>query len=181
MTKKNGDWTIKKTKKVFENDYFTVFEDDVIRPDGEDGKYATIDFRIGVCVLPVDDEGNVYLTKQFRYALGRLDLEAAAGVIENEDRLDAARRETREELGIEAEEWTELGKIESDTSITNSTTHLFIARKLSIREPEEEKTEQIEIIKMKMDEAVEMVLSGEITHGQTCVLILKAFLKTAQK
>lgn len=181
MTKKNGNWTIKETKKVFENDYFTVLEDDVIKPDGKDGKYATIDFKPGVCILPVDDEENVYLTKQFRYALGRADLEAAAGVIENEDRLEAARRETREELGIEAEEWTELGKIESDTSITNSTTHLFLARKLSFHEPKEENTEQIEIVKMKLVEAVERVLSGEITHGQTCVLILKAFLKTAKK
>lgn len=177
MKKKNGDWTITETRKIFENDFFKVFEDDVIKPGGKDGKYATIDLKPGACVLPVDDEENVYLTKQFRYALGREDLEAVAGAIENEDRLEAAKRESREELGIEAEDWTELGKIESDTSITNSRAYLFLARRLTFREPKPQGTEQIEMVKMKLGEAVEKVMSGEITHGQTCILILKAYLK----
>ena len=181
MEKKNGDWTIKDTKKIYENDFFKVFEDDVIKPDGKDGKYATIHFKSGACVLPVDDEGNIYLTRQFRYALGREDLEVAAGAIEDEDRLAAAKREAREELGIEAENWTELGKIESDTSITNSTAYLFLARKLSFHEPRREETEQIKTVKMKLDDAVQKVMSGEITHGQTCILVLKAYLKESDK
>lgn len=181
MAKKNGDWTIKDTKKIYENDFFNVFEDDVIKPDGKDGKYATIHFKPGACVLPLDDEGNIYLTRQFRYALGREDLEVAAGGIEGEEGLEAAKREAREELGIEAEDWTELGKIESDTSITNSTAYLFLARKLSFHEPKREGTEQIKTVKMKLDEAVEKVLSGEITHGQTCILVLKAYLKDSNK
>ena len=178
MTKKNGDWTIKHTKKVYENDFFKVFEDDVIKPDGKDGKYATIHLKPGACVLPIDDEGNVYLTRQLRYGLGREDLEAAAGAIEGEDRLEAAKREAREELGIEAEDWTEVGKIESDTSITNSTAYLFLARKLTFREADTEGTEQIRMVKMKLDDALQKVMSGEITHGQTCILVLKAYLKT---
>jgi ADP-ribose pyrophosphatase len=177
MTKKNGDWTIKDTKKIFGNDFFEVFEDNVIQPDGKDGKYATIRLKPGACVLPIDDEGNIYLTKQFRYALGREDLESVAGAIEGESPLEAAKREAREELGIEAEDWTQLGKIESDTSITNSTAYLFLARKLTFQEPEREGTEQIEMVKMRLNDAVQKVLSGEITHGQTCVLILKATLK----
>ena len=179
MTKKNGDWTIKETEKIFKNDFFEVIEDKVIQPDGKDGKYATIRFKPGACVLPVDDEGNIYLTKQFRYALGREDLESVAGAIEDESPLEAAKREAREELGIEAEDWTQLGKIESDTSITNSTAYLFLARKLTFQEPKREGTEQIEMVKMRLNDAAQKVLSGEITDGQTCVLILKAFLKNS--
>ncbi len=174
MGRKNGNWTIKETRKIFENDFFKVFEDEVIQPDGKDGKYATICFVRGVAVLPVDDKGFVYLTKQFRYAIERDDLEVVSGAVETEEPLEAARREAKEELGIEAEEWTPLGRIESDTSITNSTADLFLARKLSFGKPEREGTEQIETIKMKFDEALEKVMSGEITHGQTVVLILKA-------
>jgi 8-oxo-dGTP pyrophosphatase MutT (NUDIX family) len=181
MTKKNGDWTIKDTKKVYENDFFKVFEDDVIKPDGKDGKYATIHLKPGACVLPIDDEGNVYLTRQFRYALGREDLEVAAGAIEGENRLEAAQREAREELGIEAEDWTELGKIESDTSITNSTAYLFLARKLTFREANPEGTEQIKMVKMKLEDALQKVMNGEITHGQTCILVLKAYFKDLNK
>ena len=175
MTKKNGDWTIKDTEKIFGNDFFEVFEDKVIQPDGKEGKYATIRFKPGVCVLPVDGEQNIYLTRQFRYALGRNDLEAAAGVIEDEEPLEAAKREALEELGIEAGQWTELGKIENDTSITNSTAYLFVAEKLTFHKPEREGTEQIKMMKMTLDEAVQKVISGEITHGQTCALILKTF------
>jgi 8-oxo-dGTP pyrophosphatase MutT (NUDIX family) len=172
----NGNWTIKERRKIFENEFFEVREDDVIQPDGKDGKYATICFVPGASVLPVDDDGFVYLTKQFRYALERDDLEVVSGAVEDEQPLEAARREAKEELGIEAEEWTDLGKIESDTSITNSTAYLFLARRLTFTEPEREGTEQIETVKMKFDEAVEKVMSGEITHGQTAALVLKASL-----
>ena len=174
MERKNGKWTIKERRKIFENDFFKVFEDDVIQPDGKDGKYATICFVRGVSVLPLDDDGFVYLTKQFRYALEREDLEVVSGAVEDEEPLEAARREAKEELGIEAEEWTDLGRIENDTSITNSRAQLFLARKLSFGEPEREGTEQIETVKMKFADALDQVLKGEITHGQTVALILKA-------
>jgi 8-oxo-dGTP pyrophosphatase MutT (NUDIX family) len=174
MKKKNGEWTIKDTKKMFENDFFKVYEDDVIEPDGKDGKYATIDFPPGVSVLPVDDEGNIYITRQFRYALGRENVEAIAGAIEGEGRLAAAKREAREELGIEARDWKYLGKIESDTGITNSLCHLYLARKLTFKKPNPESSESIKTVKMKLDKAIEKVMKGEITHPQACILILKA-------
>lgn len=174
MEKKNGDWTIKNTRKVFGNEFFEVVEDDVIRPDGRDGTYATIKFKPGVSVLPLDDDGHIYLTRQFRYALERFDLEVVSGVIEDENHLAAGKREAREELGIEAAEWIYLGKIESDTSITNSTAHLYLARNLTFQHPHREGTEQLETVKIKLDEALDQVMTGEITHGQTGILILKA-------
>lgn len=174
MSRKNGNWTIKARRKIFENEWFKLFEDDVLQPDGKDGKYATICFVQGVSVLPLDEDGFVYLTKQFRYAIEREDLEVVSGAIEKEEPLEAAKREAKEELGIEADEWTDLGRIESDTSITNSTAHLFLARKLKFGETEREGTEQIETVKMKFDEALEKVMRGEIVHGQTVALVLKA-------
>ena len=174
MGRKNGNWTIKNTRKIYENDFFEVFEDEVIQPDGKDSTYATIHLLPGASVLPLDDDGFIYLTKQFRYALEREDLEVVSGAIEDEEPLEAARREAKEEIGIEAEEWTDFGVIESDTSITNSKAHLFLARKLKFGKPEREGTEQIETVKMKFDEALDKVLKGEITHGQTVALILKA-------
>ena len=174
MKTKNGNWTIKERKKKFANGFFTVFEDDVVRPDGKPDTYATIDFLPGIAVLPVDIERSIYLTKQFRYALERKNIEAVCGAIDGETPLDAAKRELKEELGIEAKDWTTLGKIQTDTSITNSTSHLFLARGLTFGTPEREATEDIETVKMPLDEAVEKVNSGEITNGPTCMLILRA-------
>ncbi len=174
MSKKNGSWTIKKTKKIFANDYFKVFEDAVVEPDGKNGKYATIEFVPGVSVLAIDDEDFVYLTEQFRYVAGKDTLEVIAGGIENETPLRAAKRELKEELGITAKEFVKLGKIQLDHSIIKSQTTLFIARKLTFGETEQDAAEEMKTIKIKLDEAVKKVLSGEITHAPSCVLILRA-------
>lgn len=176
MTKKNGPWTIKETQSVFKNDFIEVFNDQVTQPDGKDGEYATVAMKSGVCTLAIDDESNVYLTRQFRYALGAESLEVIAGGIEEGAPLENARREAREELGIEAEEWISLGAAETDTSIVRSTAHFFVARKLKFTAPEREGTEALKPVKIKFDEAVQKVLRGEIKHALSCLLILKARL-----
>jgi 8-oxo-dGTP pyrophosphatase MutT (NUDIX family) len=171
---KSGRWTVKAKREIFKNEFFAVFEDDVIKPTGEDGKYATIHFKPGVAVLPIDHDDNVYLTKQFRYAIGRDDLEVAAGSIDGEDALEAAKRETKEELGIEADEWLDIGTVHSLTSITRCSSRQFIARKLRIGKQKTEGTEDIEIVKLPLQKACDMVFLGDITDADTSLLIFKA-------
>jgi ADP-ribose pyrophosphatase len=177
MEKKNGPWTIKETRRIYKNEFLELFEDKVVQPDGEDGEYATVRMKAGVCTLAIDDEDNVYLTRQFRYALGADSLEVIAGGMEEGSPLENAKREAREEMGIEADEWIDLGTAETDTSIVHSQAHFFVARKLKFAEPEREGTEEMESVRMSFDAAVEKVLSGEIKHALSCVLILKAKLK----
>lgn len=182
MEKKNGDWTIRNTEKKFECDYFTVFQDEVVQPDGKDGEFTTVHFPPGVGILALDAEGCVYLVKQFRYVVGRESLEVIAGSVEDgEEPLASAKREAREELGIEAETWTDLGQVDLDTSIVKNVVNFFLAENLKIGEPESEGTEQIETVKLKLTEAVEKVQNGEITHAISCALILKAFLQTKER
>ncbi|HEY0658196.1 MAG TPA: NUDIX hydrolase [Pyrinomonadaceae bacterium] len=177
MEKKNGNWTIKDTKKIFGNDFFSVYEDKVIEPDGKDGAYATIKLPPGVCILPIDDENFVYLTKQFRYSAGRETLEVVAGTVEDESSLDAAKRELKEELGITAKELRELGTIELDNSIIKNEVSFFTARGLSFEAPERESSEEMETVKIKFREAIEKVFSSEIKHSLSCALLLKAWMK----
>jgi 8-oxo-dGTP pyrophosphatase MutT (NUDIX family) len=179
MEKKNGPWTIKETESVFKNDFIEVFNDQVVQPDGKRGEYATVEMKPGVCILAIDEEENVYLTRQFRYALGAESLETIAGGMDEGSPLENAKREAKEEMGIEADEWIDLGAAETDTSIVNCPAHFFVARKLKFGKPKREGTEAMKPVKMKFDEAVEKVLSGEIKHGASCVLILKAKLKLA--
>ena len=177
MAKMNGKWAVLDTEKKFENDFFRVQEDKVIKPNGENSTYATINYKPGVSVLPIDEEENIYLTLQFRYALGEKDLEVAAGAIDDGEKpLEAARREVKEELGITRRHVTEMGWIQGDTSLTNSKAYLFAARHLRFDEPERESSEDIETVKMPLAEAYQKVMDGEITHDQTVVLILKAYL-----
>ena len=182
MERKNGDWTIKGTKNIYSNEFFQVFEDDVVQPDGEPSRYATISFKPGVAVLPLDDDGFVYMTFQFRYALHRDNVEMVAGGYgPDEEVLDAATRELHEELGIEAKEWIPLGRIEAITSITDSHTDLYLAKGLSFGEHERESTEKLSPVKMPFQEVLEKVVSGEITHGETCAAVMKAWFVEQKK
>jgi ADP-ribose pyrophosphatase len=174
--RENGPWKIKSTTAKYKSDLIELYEDDVIKPNGEAGTYAIAHVKPGVSVLPLDEEGFVYLARDFRYAVGRECIEAVAGGIdEGEPRQDAARRELKEELGIEADDFVELGQIDPMPSLVNSPAYLFLAMgRLKFKEKELEAGENVRTVKVKLSEAVRMVMQGEITHGSSCVLILRA-------
>lgn len=177
MEKKNGNWTIKETREIFENEFFKVYEDDVIKPAGEPGKFATVHLVPGVCVLAIDDEDFVYLTEQFRYVVGRNSIEVVAGSIEDETPREAAIRELKEEVGATAKEMTEIGVVQLDTSMIKNEVSFFVAGKLSFDKPERDETEEMKTVKIKFREAVEKVLSGEIKHALSRALILQAWVQ----
>ena len=173
--RRHGPWVIEATFEKYTNDFLKLQEDRVKTPDGAPGSYATVMLKPGVAVLAVNGAGEVHLTRQFRYAIGRESVEAASGGVENdEDPLDSAKRELREELGIVADEWTDLGVIDADTSIVCGPCRLFVARALQMTKKDEDSTESIERLTLSLDAAVDLVMNGEITHAPSCVLILKA-------
>lgn len=175
MVQKHGPWTIQDKTQKYQNSFIDVCEDQVLQPSGQPGIYATVTMKPGVAVLPIDSDSFVYLTQQFRYAIGKESIEVVSGAVdENEPPLEAAQREVREELGVEADEWIDLGVVDLDTSIVLCPTHLFLAKRLTFSETEREETETIETVKISFDLAVEMVMASVITHGPSCVLILKA-------
>jgi hypothetical protein len=183
MVKKNGPWVIKETKRIYEDEFIKVDEDEVVRPDGEPGTYSTVRVKPGVIRLAIDNENYVYLTKQFRYALGQDSIEVVCRAVEeNESALEAAKREVREEVGIEGSEWADMGTVDLETSIVNCRTSLFIVRDLRHVETDRDPTESMKTLKMSLDKAVAMVMNSEITHGPSCVLSLKAYhLKIKRK
>jgi 8-oxo-dGTP pyrophosphatase MutT (NUDIX family) len=175
MAHAHGPWTVLSTRHPHRDDFIEVAVDRVVQPDGEPGQYATVRMKPGVTVLPVDADGRVHLVRQFRYALGAESLEApAGGVDEGEDPLDAARRELKEEMGIEADAWEPLGTVHIDTSIVHCPDHLFVARGLTVGKPDREGTEEMKTVRVPLAEAVEKVVRGEIVQASSCVLILRA-------
>jgi len=171
----HGPWVIEERVEKYNSKHLDLQEDRVTRPDGSRGTYATVSLTPGVAVLPVDSDGRVHLTQQFRYAVGRDSIEVPSGARESgEDPLAAARRELHEELGIHAEEWLPLGCVDVDTSIVRCAVHLFVARHLRFTTRDQDPTEVIRPLQAPLDAAVAMVLNGEITHAPSCVLILQA-------
>lgn len=175
MERQHGPWKIRHSNLKYRNEFLELRKDRVLRPDGEPGTYAMVELKPGVCVLALDDEDQVHLVRQFRYALGSESLEAVAGArAPDEDAQAAAARELREELGAEAERWTDLGALDLDTSIVHSPVRLFLAHGLRFGQPEREGTETMQSVRLPLQEAVQRVLRSEITHAATAVLVLKA-------
>jgi 8-oxo-dGTP pyrophosphatase MutT (NUDIX family) len=175
MERKHGPWTVKSSERLYADEFAEVWVDEVSRPDGEPARRVTMRMKEGVAVLAVDGEGFAHLVRTFRYAVGKECVEVVQGGAEEGEAPEAsARRELKEELGIEAEEWTDLGLVDAVTSQVYSPARIFLARGLRFGESDTEATESLEPVKVEFDEAVRMVLDGEITQGISCALILKA-------
>jgi 8-oxo-dGTP pyrophosphatase MutT (NUDIX family) len=175
VSEKRGQWTVLDSEVLYSNPWITVREDRVIQPDGEEGAFGVVEMKPGVSVLPVGDDGTVYLVRVYRYTLDRDSLEALAGGLEeDEDPVDAARRELREEAGIEATELLDLGVVDQLTEVVVSPDHLFLARGLSFTASDREETEQIERVAVPLEQAVQWALDGTIGHAASIVLITKA-------
>ena len=175
MSHRNGPWTVLGSEQKYQDPFIEVVQDRVLRPDGTPGTYATVAMKPGVAILVVDRGDTAVLTRQFRYILGRESVEVACGGVEaGEDPREAARREVEEELGFVAEDWTDLGRIDLDTSIVRCPVALFLARGLSRTEARRDGAEVMANLEVPFAEAVRMVEDGRITHAPSCVLILKA-------
>jgi ADP-ribose pyrophosphatase len=175
MEQQHGPWTIQETSHKYDNQYINVREDQVVQPDGQSGMYATVEMKPGVAILPLDNNGIVYLIQQFRYALGKESIEVVCGAIdEDESPVEAALRELLAEQGIQAEEWIELGVVDVDTSIVHCPAHLFLAKHLTFTKTKRAGTESIKIVKVPLNVAGQMVMDSAITHSISSVLILKA-------
>lgn len=173
--KKHGPWTIKSSEQLYQDKYVEFRVDEVLKPSGEPSKYAVARMLPGVSVLALDADGFVHLTRQFRYGIGRESVEVVSGGLDDgEEESETARRELREELGIEAGHLTDLGLVDAVTSQASAPARIFLARDLKFGEPDRGGSEIMETVKVEFDEAVRMVMRGEITHALSCVLILKA-------
>ncbi len=151
-----------------------VREDAVIDPDGRDGIFGVVEIAEGISVLPLGDDGTVFLTNEFHYAIESESIEVVSGKIEKrESPIAAAKRELREELGIIGKRWTKLGVVHPFTTHARSLTTLFLAHDLTFSETDLDATERITMVRMSLEDAITKVMNGGITHAPSCVLILK--------
>ena len=155
---------------VLEAKLFTVNETRVKYTNGIEQTYHDIHRKSAVSVFPITHTYDVYLASQYRYTLQKKTLEAVAGIIEDgEQPLEAAKRELKEELGLTAETWDSLAAVEQSASIIRATQHLFLARDIKRGKAFPEDSEEIAIVKLPLQEAIEKVMSGQINTGMTSI------------
>ena len=127
-------------------------------------------------VVPVDDHGNVWLVKQFRACIDKVLLEIPAGKLDykDEDRLEAAKRELREETGLTARSWTHLTDIVTTPGFSDEKISLYLARDLDAGDSHPDDDEFINVVKVPMAELVAAVMRGEVADAKTVCAVMMA-------
>lgn len=173
------------SKLIFDGRILHVYDDTVTLPNGEAASREVIRHVGAVCVIPVFENGDVLMERQFRYPVGRVVLEIPAGKLNSktENHLEAAKRELHEETGCIAEHWRSLGFFHPACAYCDEEIEMFLATELSFSEQALDADEFLNVERIALDTLVSMVMRGEITDAKTQVAVLKAekILKTGRE
>jgi 8-oxo-dGTP pyrophosphatase MutT (NUDIX family) len=162
-------------RTVYANPWIRFEAHDIVHPNGVVGEFGLVISPPASAVVVLDDDGAIWLTRQARFAIDAVILEIVKGGAEpGETPLAAAQRETREEIGVEAARWDDLGIAWELPSIVEHRVSLFLARDLRHVPVSHENIESIETVRMPFTAAVEAVLGGEIDDAITGVAVLRA-------
>ncbi|MEM1117699.1 MAG: NUDIX hydrolase [Bacteroidota bacterium] len=171
------------SEPVYDGVLLHVRRDEVRLPDGGTSVREWIEHPGASAVVPVHADGSITLLRQFRYPPRREFLEVPAGKFdeEGESAVDLARRELREEAGVEAARWTHLGKTYPGIGYSDEVIHLFLAEDLTEVEAGSDDDEFVEPVRMPFAEAVRMARAGDILDAKSCVAILLAEAELARR
>ena len=162
-------------QKMYENPWIRVSEDMIVNPSNKPGIYGVVHFKnLAIGIIPIDEDGNTYLVGQYRYPLDIYSWEIPmGGGHKDNDSLESAKRELQEETGFTANKWTEIATVHTSNSVTDEEGIVYIAEELQAGETNFDETEDLQIKKVSLAEAVEMVMNNEITDSISVIGLLK--------
>lgn len=164
-----------KSETVYEGLIFNITHDTVLLENEKTAFRDVLWHHGGVCVIPVTDDNEIYLVKQFRYPFSAALLEVPAGKLEKgESHEVCGRRELLEETGFTCEEFIYLGEMLPTPAYNSEITHMYLAKGLKFTKQSLDDDEFLDVEKMPLSEAVELVMNGKIRDGKTQIAILKA-------
>jgi 8-oxo-dGTP pyrophosphatase MutT (NUDIX family) len=172
-------WKTLNLTEVYNNPWIKVSHREVLTPAGTPGIYGMVHFKnVAIGIVPVDEEGNTWLVGQYRYTIDQYTWEIPEGGCPvGTDPLETAKRELKEETGMEATRWEQLLDFHTSNSVTDEYGIAYLARGLSYGEAEPEETEALQVKKIPLQEAIEMVLRGEITDALSVMALLRVGMK----
>ena len=153
-------------------------------PNGNLAAREIVVHKGAAAVVPVYEDGTTLLVRQHRVAVDRVTLEIPAGKLDsaNEDPLDCAVRELEEETGLKAERMTLLTSLLTTPGLCTEKIGIYLAQGLSQGDTHPDEDEFLGLVRIPLDEAIAMVMRGEIRDGKTiCALLLARDVIAAQK
>ena len=159
---------------VYEGKIINVRRDKAELHNGNPCTREVVEHNGGVCVAALTDEKELIFVRQFRYPYMEVVLELPAGKLEKgEDPFEAGKRELEEETGTVAGKYYDLGKFYPTPGYCGEIIHLYAASDLTATQMNPDEDEFLEVEKIHIDKAVDMVINNEIRDGKTIALIMK--------
>ena len=164
-----------KREEIYDGAVLNVVRDTVELPNGKPATREVCLHVGAVCVIPLLPDGRVVMERQYRYAHGRVFFEIPAGKLnyKEEDPLEAAKRELREETGAIAKSYTYLGLMVPSPAVLSERIHMYLAEDLTFGERELDDDEFLDVDLVPLDTLYEMVMRGEIEDAKTEIAVLK--------
>lgn len=163
-------------KTIFNGRIINLRVDEIELPNGEKSTREVIEHNGGACIVALTDEDEVLLVKQYRYAYGKVVTEIPAGKIEKgEDPMDCASRELVEETGYSAKKIELLGEIYPSPGYCGEVIYIYKASELTKGNQHLDDDEFLDVIKIPLKEAYDMIVRGEICDSKTITGILRVY------
>lgn len=179
----HNPWKTLKSEQVYESGWIKVIKHDCLNPADKPAIYSVVNFKnLAIGILPLDDENNTWLVGQWRYPINEYSWEIPEGGGPlGIDPLESAKRELKEETGIIATDFTEMMRLHLSNSATDELAIVYIAKGLSFENSEPEESEILQIKKVHINEAFDMVNKGQITDAISVAAIMKAWMLVTNK
>lgn len=159
---------------VYEGKIINVRRDKAALPTGKPCTREVVEHNGGVCIAALTDKNELMFVRQFRYPYMEVILELPAGKLEKgEDPFEAGKRELKEETGCIAEKYADLGKFYPTPGYCGEIIYLYAGWQLREDDMCLDEDEYLEVEKIPLDKAVDMVLNGEICDGKTQALVMR--------
>jgi len=180
--KQRGPWRTVKEELRYETPWIAVNHHDIIDPSGRNGIYGVVHFKnLAIGIVPLDEEGNTWIVGQHRYPVDSYSWEIPEGGGRRDiPPLDSAKRELREETGIEAQRWTEILRMDLSNSASDEHAIIYLAQDLSFHAPQPDHDEELAQRKLPFAELYGMVMRGEVLDSLTVAAVMKVRLQMSE-